>query len=719
MVTQNTKKKAPIGIQSLDMLGGTFKMNYKSMTGRFQTKVGGYLSIALGLAISALFVLIGSQYFNTSDPVVTTSSEFNSGSVEFNLYQEELLMPLALTVGGRLIFGDAIKRYATIKAQIHHFWFNNKTKNYIFNTIHDFDYVPCGQIDDPVVKKVFKEINSIAEQITDAVLCPDLKNFQNAYISEENPKNSSYTVPVIKVYPCSLPDPNMCASAQELSFTNLVQARMNKLFVPANKDNPVSVMPRIIGDVRFDSTQTKSHTYAVKANQIIDDTSYIGQPAVRREYATFHLDYIDTRARDPNQLHCAQTGIPNMPFYLSCFEYFTINFQATGRLTNIRRGYRKLTTVLGEFGGSMKLLTSFVFIAYSFYNFWRLRHYVANNLYNYDNCPENSLKKFVKKWNKKAKQSPYLKDKVVDPNTASKREKINLTPILKDCIEDRTNAIDLMAKLDFIEMLQRIMLNEDTMTLMPLLMMKFKKEDMELEKKKAEEKQRARSGKRKTSAHFKKGLFENNTRKKSFGLGEPEPGSEPDKSHVRSFEEAYNNLADLRSSNLFDQSIARFMREHVAEFFDESDVYDYKVSEKVGKSEESEEGSGTGGVIVKPKKKTIRPPPLEEVDERDYAKKKSKYEVQKMKPATEIKLDMEHEPSDNHGFEPLSELGSPLKVMKRMESMEVSPKNRRTDGRRSIISQFNPPRGRIIMSPKRKRNQRRSFKKNLMTQNRK
>ena len=105
-------------MKSLDVLGSQFNMSYGTLTNKFQTTLGAFLSIGLGIISCILFVIIISQYFDTTDPTVTTSTEFNSGISKFNMYREELIMPVALMVGGKLLFGDQIRRFATLKAQV-------------------------------------------------------------------------------------------------------------------------------------------------------------------------------------------------------------------------------------------------------------------------------------------------------------------------------------------------------------------------------------------------------------------------------------------------------------------------------------------------------------------------------------------------------------------------------------------------------------------------
>ena len=91
--------KQPWGIRSLDILGKKFSLSFETSSGKFQTSLGGYLTLALTLISLGTFVLIFSQYFNKDSPVVTTSSEFDSKITQFNLYNEDLSSPMGISLG--------------------------------------------------------------------------------------------------------------------------------------------------------------------------------------------------------------------------------------------------------------------------------------------------------------------------------------------------------------------------------------------------------------------------------------------------------------------------------------------------------------------------------------------------------------------------------------------------------------------------------------------
>ena len=59
----HTKHKNKYRIQSLDFLGSQFKIGYSTLTGKFQTKLGGYLTILMSVLSTTMFFIVMSQFF--------------------------------------------------------------------------------------------------------------------------------------------------------------------------------------------------------------------------------------------------------------------------------------------------------------------------------------------------------------------------------------------------------------------------------------------------------------------------------------------------------------------------------------------------------------------------------------------------------------------------------------------------------------------------------
>ena len=56
---------------------------------------------------------------------------------------------------------------------------------------------------------------------------------------------------------------------------------------------------------------------------------------------------------------------------------------------------------------------------------------------------------------------------------------VDLNDVIKDCIKQRSNAVGMMNKMDFIDLLKLLTLDQENQTLIPLAIMKAKKKKME------------------------------------------------------------------------------------------------------------------------------------------------------------------------------------------------------------------------------------------------
>ena len=93
------KNQSQYSIQTLDFLGSKFKIGYSTLTGKFQTKVGGYLTILMGVLSTGFFFVVMSQFFSKEAPVVMTSTESGPRESEYDLYSENLWFPIGARVG--------------------------------------------------------------------------------------------------------------------------------------------------------------------------------------------------------------------------------------------------------------------------------------------------------------------------------------------------------------------------------------------------------------------------------------------------------------------------------------------------------------------------------------------------------------------------------------------------------------------------------------------
>ena len=582
--SNNQNAKSKLSVRTIDFMGGSFNLSYSTSTGKHQTLIGGYVTILLGLVVLSSSLLIFSQYFNTEAPIVTTSTEFHSKFTEFNLYEEELFEPLAVVVGGALIPAVGIARYITPQIQMQQYSFNNQTRNYELKTLLTFNYVPCDTINDPKVLEVIEKVNSVSSELQGNSLCPDFRDSPNEFRAMRNLSNSTYYVPKLMIFPCSLPDQSLCASKQEIFYSNVVYANVEKLMVSSNLKNPIGLFPRT-KSMSLDSSLAKAINYDLSFNQVFDDTNIFSGPTLKEEFVTQQKVDSDSKKRNELQLHCSAAQIA-MGVFGGCVEYIGIEYYPTGQLAKIRRNYRKMTTVLGELGGFVKLISTVVFVLYSFYNARSVKNHIANHIYNFGNRAKKQEGKPAKRYREQQDSSMVPQMAIEGSNNSNKldskeksvmsvkKEKKDLVDqnkygdVIKECVKSRTSAMDMINKMDFVEMLQELMFEENDKVLLPLLVLKLKEKQMKkiaAEEKAKRQKEEQKFNNNKNQLFSKKRVFASDFQpEEQVGTQGKAPLGPME------YEEAYNRLLASNPDTKMKQSIRQLMIENVGEFFQES-----------------------------------------------------------------------------------------------------------------------------------------------------
>ena len=476
-------KKTSWSVKGLDILGTKFSLSFKRSSGKFQTQLGGYITLAVSFISIASFIFIMSQYFNRDSPVVTTSTEFGSKITQFNLYEEKLYSPMNLAQGPTTIHPSQTTRYMTLVANIDQVAFSFATNRFEGGLQKQVPFIPCDSVTDPKVKEVLFDIVPL-ESFQQIMLCPNFTGRAEDYYAKNNiTREHIYRTISIKVYPCSLPDSSLCATPAEMVMLQIEFGRRRRLLVSSNFTNPVKDI--IYKDeIRIDPKATKIFKHEIKKNKILDDTIQFVSANVNTEYGSSHLVSSDFQLRDPSQFHCSKAQI-GMGLMGGCQEYITLNYLASGEVNVIRRNYKKFTTMLGEFGGLLKILTTVVFFLYSFYNFRRVKSYLALGLLNLDKKTFQSVKKLIDGGKGAREGKPRSRDPfggeergqeaaLPQPRSAKVKgegQAVSCEDAVKDCLESRCSVVDMMSKLNTVELIEDALLTEHEKKLIPLVLM--------------------------------------------------------------------------------------------------------------------------------------------------------------------------------------------------------------------------------------------------------
>ena len=229
-------------------------------------------------------------------------------------------------------------------------------------------------------------------------------------------------------------------------------------------------------------------------------------PRVKEEYATLQEDSIDPKKRDSSQVYCTKEQIAQGPAG-GCQEYLSFDYFASAEVVVTLRSYKKLTTMLGEYGGLLKIMTTLVFFFYGVYSMNKVKSVLKEIIFKNDQNQEKDLKRLIggqkttvgknnenKKLAKNSFTSSNAKIKIEEvenenQRSAATRVSNSFEPsgngdlpgyeeVMKRFVQRRTNVDNLMQKLNFLELLEKAVLKDYDRTLLPLVLLKAEREEM-------------------------------------------------------------------------------------------------------------------------------------------------------------------------------------------------------------------------------------------------
>ena len=558
MATKPSPQKSKYGIETLDALGDKFKIGYSTVTGNFQTKLGGYLTILMGVLSTSMFFIVMSQFFYNDSPIVMNSSEFGSNENTYNLYKESLYPVIGLTVGISGVTADKFSRFITVKATVYTVVFrsdNASISSFDWQPFREFDFVPCGLIKDP-------HIRSYVSQIVDQkgfewlVLCPDFKGQEKDFVVYENYDLDQYRWVNIRVYPCSLPDPRQCATAREIDAMRADYGYPFKLLEPSDRKNPMRSAP-IRKVTHVDRRSTKVLRQLVTHNKVLDDTiTTLIPPKVKIEYSTMEEETADFKVRDHTQIHCTKEEValgPRGP----CSEYLQFEYVASKEVVVTRRSYKMLTTMLGEFGGLLKIMTSMVFFFYGLYSMRKVKGFLGEIIFGKNQKSKKLLNKLVEVENNDSSSinnrdiakvivGEEKNEKSMDFSEKGKKQH-NLDEIVQSLVKTRSSVENLMEKLNLLEVIEEAVFTESEKTLIPLALLK--KEQKKINNNQVEKSEENHKNNSKTS---KNAIFTKDSSQKE--------SKDP-------FKEAFVNLMRTEPTTPFSHAIKNYLVSQLKETF--------------------------------------------------------------------------------------------------------------------------------------------------------
>ena len=390
----------------------------------------------------------------------------------------------------------------TIKLIIFDQEYNTTSGAYESKLLFEFDYTHCSKLKN---NKAFDQLINVTGQIPGVqklALCPDFKGKEKEFRISENSITFSSRIAQVHIYPCSLEDPNECEDENLLDLTAYF-IDQKRLLNSDHYENPVAEQVQI-SSIRLNPFTTKSMRLGVYKTKIIDDRFEFKGPTITHEFSSMDLAENDVNVRR-EQYFCDSQQITDG----SCLDYLHMEYWPRGEEVIIRRNYKRITTILGEYGGILKLLSSLLFVLYGKYNQSQigdfLGQHVSRGLVKKD---KPFLRRFL---GFRDKKEPYRVNvleadrgetrepnglDIIDlgPESASDgenrgknggnraQEEQNLDKIIHECVNARISALDLMDKLNFVEFLQQSVMEDEAKMLLPLALIKAKQNSLKIEK---------------------------------------------------------------------------------------------------------------------------------------------------------------------------------------------------------------------------------------------
>ena len=209
--------------------------------------------------------------------------------------------------------------------------------------------------------------------------------------------------------------------------------------------------------------------------------------------------------------------------------------------------------MLGEYGGLLKIMTTLVFFFYGFYSLRKVKSLMSGIIFKTDQEKEKRLEKLIggkksKKHRDGQKYNQVAQQVEAKPKTDSGITREANGPeyqkVLKHLIDRRSKVDNLMEKLNFLELIEKAVLQENAKTLLPLALLKAEKIEMEKsenqqsESKDAQEKEAKPSG-RSSNTIFRRNQMTNN-------------GSKP-------YKEAFDDLVSSNPNSQLGQDIKHYL----------------------------------------------------------------------------------------------------------------------------------------------------------------
>ena len=462
----------------LDATGALFTYRFKTFSGKHQTKLGSLLTVLVAVGSIAFLTFQLVQFARTEDPVVTESSRIQAESKPLSLLKGELISPITLLFNARYQ-SEGVERFLTVKGYSIKKRFNFKKNDFVLEDVQEFDYKPCLNYSKNSTYSAVLEKASHLETFSEALLCPDIED--RPELGEVSKARDGLTTQevFIKIFPCSLQNPRFCAPPLWLGAVFICYLDSGRLLRPNDLEDPLRFHSHVYC-YRMDLTTRRANSYKAKLNRLIDSRNELYGEILKSEFVTLEPDSKDRMSRIGRVIYCpkASLGLQGS----DCPEYIEFGYSTDNEEVVIRRRYRKFLEVFAEYGGILKLASA-LFLFYAIYNGKDKIKFISSQIFG------EVMKKAKKKVHCEDGRVAECRNRAIDSQnhanlgrlaTNSERpedclkDPKTLKKVIDECIKGRMSAAGLLNSLNFMEVVEDLLMDEDFKDLIPLVLMKLK-----------------------------------------------------------------------------------------------------------------------------------------------------------------------------------------------------------------------------------------------------
>ena len=355
-------------VRSADRFGNNFEMNHKKSS-TFKTVPGAAVTLAVVGVLIWYVVRLIQQTVDTTSPTVTTLQQNIQDDTKYSLVENELL-PVFVFVNkteGNPMLAEFHSKYATVQAEVITLSEFNRTRTV-------FPLVPCSNLTNKKPYKTLFDEKYMNRTFLAVFSCLEVPEDEKLEVFGSILKDESQYV-TVSMYPCSLPDVDMCAKENLLYEFVAGTLDVNKYIEFSNLDDPIKKTFQITDNLLFLKDVGTIMTRYVGNVKISDIQDSITQtPSKELNYAQIVQERMAIMSRFPS-LTCTEAQVKGEG---ACLPYLYFEYRYSGVIDNYTRTYPDVFSAFSAFGGFKEIVNTVAILLLFLYNELAAAYFLRN-----------------------------------------------------------------------------------------------------------------------------------------------------------------------------------------------------------------------------------------------------------------------------------------------------------------------------------------------------